>query len=97
MESLASFVRIWMQNQYGKKLRGLISKNYHLDTIVRMHGIDAFETEVSAYPSIIRIDKLEGKIKYADCKQSFDSDDALELKICFKAEIVIMWVQISPQ
>lgn len=71
----------WMQNQYGKKLRGLISKKYHLDTIVRMHGIDAFETEVSAYPSIIRIDKLEGKIKYADCKQSFDSDDALELKI----------------
>ena len=70
----------WMQNQYGKKLRDLISKNYHLDTIIRMHGVDAFETEVSAYPAITRIDKQVGKVKYADCEDSFGCEDVKELK-----------------
>ena len=42
----------WMQNQYGRNLRGLISDKYHIDTFIRMHDVDAFETEVSAYPAI---------------------------------------------
>ena len=70
----------WMQNQYGKKLRGLISKKYHIDTIIRMHGVDAFEREVSAYPAITRIDENKGKIKYADCDNSFGCEDVEELK-----------------
>ncbi len=70
----------WMQNQYGKKLRGLISKKYHIDTIIRMHGVDAFETEVSAYPAITRIDRCKGKIKYVDCRSTFNEMDIDELK-----------------
>lgn len=70
----------WMQNQYGKKLRDLVSQQYHLDTIIKMHEVDAFEAVVSSYPAIIRIDKLNGRIKYADCKQAFNSNDVEELK-----------------
>lgn len=70
----------WIHNQYGRKLRGLVTNKYHLDTIVKMHGVDAFEADVSAYPAIMRIDRLDGEIKYANCEPSFSSDDTDELK-----------------
>lgn len=70
----------WMQNQYGRNLRGLISDKYHIDTFIRMHDVDAFETEVSAYPAITRIDFGTGDIKYVDCNSSFSSDNVTELK-----------------
>lgn len=47
----------WMKNRYGKKLRELVSKNYHLATYVDMVGTDAFHSEVSAYPAITVIER----------------------------------------
>lgn len=70
----------WTQNQYGKSLRKLISSYYHIDTLVRMHEVDAFETEVSAYPAITRIDLNDGGIKYADCAAKFGPKDVAELQ-----------------
>lgn len=42
----------WMHNSYGKNLRRLVASNYSVETIWQMHDVDAFETEVSAYPAI---------------------------------------------
>jgi len=70
----------WMQNQYGKNLRNLISSYYHIDTLVRMHEVDAFETEVSAYPAITRIDLNDGGIKYVDCAAAFGPANVAELQ-----------------
>lgn len=70
----------WLQNQYGRNLRGLISDNYHIDTLIRMHDVDAFESEVSAYPAITRIDFGNSKIKYICCDSSFTADDTEEIK-----------------
>lgn len=53
----------WMKNRYGKKLRELVSKNYHLATYVDMVGTDAFYSEVSAYPAITVIERRERKQK----------------------------------
>lgn len=50
----------WMKNRYGKKLRELVSKQYALKTYVDMYGIDAFHSEVSAYPAITVIEKAKG-------------------------------------
>ena len=47
----------WMKNRYGKKLRELVSKDYHLATYVDMVGTDAFHSEVSAYPAITMIER----------------------------------------
>ncbi len=47
----------WMKNRYGKKLRELVSKDYHLATYVDMVGTDAFHSEVSAYPAITVIER----------------------------------------
>ena len=75
----------WLQNQYGRKLRGFITEKYHIDTLVRMHGVDAFEVEVSAYPAIIRIDYGIGKLKYVDCIGSFTDANAENLKSWLRA------------
>lgn len=42
----------WMRNQYGGRLRQLVSENYAVDSVIAMHDVDAFEDDVSAYPSI---------------------------------------------
>ncbi|MDR0309052.1 MAG: Eco57I restriction-modification methylase domain-containing protein [Coriobacteriales bacterium] len=52
----------WMHNAYGKKLRKLVSENYSVDIILKMPDVDAFNTEVSAYPAIIQISKTPQSI-----------------------------------
>ena len=42
----------WMRNQYGGRLRQLVSENYAVDSVIVMHDVDAFEDNVSAYPAI---------------------------------------------
>ena len=42
----------WMRNQYGGRLRKLISDHYAVDNVIVMHDVDAFEEQVSAYPAI---------------------------------------------
>lgn len=71
----------WLQNQYGKKLRKFVSESFHIDSIVRMHGVKAFEEDVDAYPAIIRIDHGQGDIKFADCDAFFkekNTEDILD-------------------
>ena len=42
----------WMHNEYGAALRDFVTRRYNVDAIITMHDVDAFETEVSAYPAI---------------------------------------------
>lgn len=70
----------WLQNQYGKKLRGYVSERYHISAIVKMHDVDAFEAQVSAYPAIVLLDKRDGDIRYADCHGGFGEKDVPALE-----------------
>ena len=47
----------WMKNRYGKRLRELVTKNYHLATYIDIVDTDAFRAEVSAYPAITMIQR----------------------------------------
>lgn len=47
----------WMKNDYGKAIRSKISQDFSLIAYVDMYGLDAFETSVSAYPSVTVIEK----------------------------------------
>ena len=69
----------WLQNQYGSLLRGYVAKHHHIDAIVKMHDVDAFESQVAAYPAIILLDNGEGAIRYADCNGNFDEECTAEL------------------
>ncbi|MGC2941937.1 Eco57I restriction-modification methylase domain-containing protein [Brevibacterium sp. FAM 24638] len=50
----------WMRNQYGAKLRELVSTGgYAVEQVWTMHDVDAFVSPVSAYPAITVIRKGE--------------------------------------
>ena len=66
----------WMQNSYGKKLRKFILDGYHMDLICRMHGVDAFEEKVDAYPAIILINGSDRDTVFVDCSPTFSAIDA---------------------
>ena len=42
----------WMRNQLGRALRHLITRRYAVDVVVGMHDVDAFDTQVLAYPAV---------------------------------------------
>lgn len=42
----------WLLNDYGSALRKLITTGFNVRFIIEAHDVDAFETEVSAYPAI---------------------------------------------
>jgi hypothetical protein len=74
----------WMQNSYGRKLREYIMNNHHMDAIVRMHGVDAFEKKVSAYPAIVLINGGNEDTVFADCGEAFSEDNVAQLLNCIK-------------
>lgn len=42
----------WLLNDYGRALRTFITEGYSVRYVVETHDVDAFDTEVSAYPAI---------------------------------------------
>ena len=42
----------WMRNAYGSRLRELISSGWSTDAVIHMTGVDAFESDVDAYPAV---------------------------------------------
>lgn len=70
----------WLQNRYGQRLRSYIVDNgYAIDCLIRMHGVDAFEDEVDAYPSITRITHSEDTLFYVECDPAFSENDVPDL------------------
>jgi hypothetical protein len=47
----------WVKNDYGRGIRAKISAEFHLAYYVDMYGLDAFEVQVGAYPSITVIER----------------------------------------
>lgn len=48
----------WMRNQYGRKLRNLITGGgFHVTANIKLHDVECFEKEVSAYPAITVIER----------------------------------------
>lgn len=70
----------WMRNQYGARLRELVSSRYAVDTVIVMHDVDAFEDEVSAYPAITVLRKgAQGRVRMVDARASFSECDGLQV------------------
>ncbi len=70
----------WMKNQYGERLRQLVSSNFSVDATIVMHDVDAFEDDVSAYPAISVISrKSQKRSLVASTTSKFSVGDAAEL------------------
>ncbi len=50
----------WLFNQYGKPLREMIAKQYHLSKVINIEKANAFDEEVIAYPCITTITNDRG-------------------------------------
>lgn len=59
----------WLKNEYGKKLRTFISREYQLQLIVNLEQANAFQENVLAYPAItvIAAKPPQEVFEYAEC------------------------------
>lgn len=56
----------WVKNDYGRGIRSKIAESFNLAYYVDMYGLDAFEVQVGAYPSITVIERAPlGKVEVA--------------------------------
>lgn len=71
----------WMRNQYGQKLRELVSCRFSVELVLTMHDVDAFHEQVSAYPAITVIrSAVQGPAIVADATRAFGYEQAGEFR-----------------
>jgi len=67
----------WMLNQYGARLRKLITSGFAVEAVVDMHDADAFHDDVLAYPAITVMRRAkQGRALVARAKRGFDGRSA---------------------
>lgn len=72
----------WMRNQYGQRLRAMVAAKFSVDAVIEMHDVDAFEEEVSAYPSITVLRRQDqGTALVATARNGFDERAARRVRI----------------
>lgn len=71
----------WMRNQYGQHLRRLVASHYAVEAIIEMHDVDAFETDVSAYPSVTVLRRApQGSAMVATTRGTFGNSAAKRVR-----------------
>jgi adenine-specific DNA-methyltransferase len=72
----------WMRNQYGQRLRSMVAAGFSVETVIEMHDVDAFEEEVSAYPSVTVLRRQsQGSAIVAMANKGFDEAGARRVRI----------------
>lgn len=75
----------WMRNQYGAALRKFVTSRFAVEHVWSMHDVDAFETQVSAYPAITVLgNQAQGPVVVADTTAEFGKSSA---------EALVKWSQ----
>ncbi|MGQ0625806.1 MAG: Eco57I restriction-modification methylase domain-containing protein [Sporichthyaceae bacterium] len=70
----------WMRNQYGAALRELVASRYCVEHVWTMHDVNAFQTQVSAYPAItVLANKRQGSAVVAETTSEFGAESAAAL------------------
>ena len=77
----------WMRNQYGTKLRAMLTDGYSVETTVLAHDVDAFEEQVSAYPAITVIRRApQGPSVIANTTSEFGEAEARQFFTWFETK-----------
>jgi len=71
----------WMHNQYGTRLRSLVTERTEIKLILELHTADVFTEQVSAYPAITVFSRTRTREEpvLAIASQDFGAADAAEL------------------
>ncbi|MEV7247492.1 Eco57I restriction-modification methylase domain-containing protein [Streptomyces cyaneofuscatus] len=74
----------WMRNQYGRRLRQMVTKGFSVDLALVMHDVDAFDDQVSAYPAITLISKRpQGTAVAADATRAFGAPQVTDFALWY--------------
>jgi hypothetical protein len=77
----------WMRNQYGRRLRKLVTTRFSMDLALTMHDVDAFDDQVSAYPAITVIsNRPQGAAVAADTTRAFGASQAGEFAAWYEED-----------
>jgi adenine-specific DNA-methyltransferase len=77
----------WMRNQYGQRLRSLIESDFSVEATIEMHDVEAFDADVSAYPSVTILRRgQQGRSVLATARAGFDADAARRVHIWSKTD-----------
>ncbi|MFI4990649.1 MAG: Eco57I restriction-modification methylase domain-containing protein [Solirubrobacterales bacterium] len=72
----------WMRNQYGQRLRSMVATRFCVEAVIEMHDVDAFDEEVSAYPSVTILRReQQGHAIVATAHGSFDQSAARRVRL----------------
>ncbi len=72
----------WMRNQYGQRLRSMVTAQFSVEAVIEMHDVDAFDEEVSAYPSVTVLRRQrQGQAIVATAHKGFDERAAHRVRI----------------
>jgi adenine-specific DNA-methyltransferase len=72
----------WMRNQYGQRLRSMVAARFAVEAMIEMHDVDAFDEEVSAYPSVTILRRQpQGRAIVATAHKGFDEEAARRVRI----------------
>lgn len=67
----------WLRNDYGRALRDYITSGFSVRYILETHNVDAFETDVSAYPAITVISREpQSEVVVAKALPGFEKADS---------------------
>lgn len=82
----------WMRNTYGRDLRAFVSRQFSVEHVWTMHDVDAFESEVSAYPAItVLARRPQAQAVVVDTNASFGATDARALCEAVRVQAVNCW------
>jgi len=72
----------WMRNQYGQRLRSMVSTRFSVEAVIEMHDVDAFDEDVSAYPSVTILRREpQGPAIVATAQGGFDEVAARRVRL----------------
>jgi adenine-specific DNA-methyltransferase len=72
----------WMRNQYGQRLRSMVATGFSVAAVIEMHDVDAFDEEVSAYPSVTILRREpQGSAIIATANRDFNKAAARRVRI----------------
>lgn len=71
----------WTKNRYGGPLREKIATGFHLESYIDMNGVDAFESDVIAYPAIAIIGRTTPGSTKVVCDPSIASLESLSKQL----------------
>jgi adenine-specific DNA-methyltransferase len=71
----------WMRNQYGRRLRSMVAREFSVEAVIEMHDVDAFDEDVSAYPAVTILRRQsQGAAIVATTRSGFDEAAARRVR-----------------